>query len=217
MDWKLLLTAVPFFLGVLSFLLGTLLFFWSMWNPTRIQLTGIELTWRDLKMKVPVFFPAIAFLLCGLFLIYVALAFYKDGGKEKSNPSLVDTSYSSLAFAQMPPVSVGGTSTAAPSDRNEGWVYLGPAHDPTQWNFDVDNPERGETKIEPGDIARAKRNMPLRTNHFKALTGTELGRVLGFKEPKKIGVVPMDACVIVKDQARVAISELWLEVQREDC
>lgn len=92
------------------------------------------------------------------------------------------------------------------------WTYLGPASNVDAWNYRT-------IMAEPDglEIMQATRPMFLREDHYERLTGTLLGRFLGYRRPDPTGHVEMGECVRVLDREVVGRDRVWLNVTQEEC
>ena len=145
----------------------------------------------------------------GVILFFLALDFYRNGAVDSAGAAL-STSVVSTAHAQPSP---SGDSTASSMNRDSGWIYLGPAKDKTQWNFDLaDNP------VSTGVVAQARKNTPLRKDHFSNFNGTLIGKLLGIKEPILVATIEKNSCVRLRDSAKIfGVDKLWVPVEKTDC
>ena len=178
----------------LMFGLGPLL----LWFKPELAKEGShEMTWG--KFKIQASHPGMLCIALGVILLI--LGEFRTGGSEDEVSSLVS-----------PRLGLGGTLLAqerAPA-ANEGWTFL----DPSIYQTLVAD---GSRNVE---IMQAKRDVPLRADHFDALTGTLLGSVLGYRRPDVVATVEKGECIRVFERETVGViwaDKVWLRAQKIEC
>ena len=123
------------------------------------------------------------------------------------------------------------TDPQEPDTPCTGWVYVGPAHDDSQWAFSVEQSTSHSSSAMQEHAARAgeqqerltnawiraKQPTLLREDHYNDLTGTWLGNLFGVEEPDVIAVIGEDTRTHVQDEVRVGLDifghgVIWAEV-----
>ncbi|MCK5076601.1 MAG: hypothetical protein KAR38_09505 [Calditrichia bacterium] len=148
----------------------------------------------------------IALCLIGLIILFLTFNLYTKSGEDQSAnfPSfhLFQTAYAELLLPQ-------------PAD-STGWVYFGDEKNENTWNFTFVNGNISDLLNRTGQlILRSKKEINLREKQFSNLNGT----ILQFMttEPKIIGKLPANSCVLVEEIKSVGFGKLWLRIIRHDC
>lgn len=155
-----------------------------------------EMKWG--KFKIRASHPGMLCIALGALLLI--LAEFRAGGSEDELP---------------PPVSRLGLSvTLLAQERapaaDEGWTFL----DPSIYQTLVADESRNV------EIMQARRDVPLRADHFDALTGTLLGSVLGYRRPDVVATVEKGECIRVVERETVGViwaDKVWLRAQKIEC
>ncbi len=150
------------------------------------------------KFKIRASHPGMLCIALGALLLI--LAEFRAGGSEDELP---------------PPVSRLGLSvTLLAQERapaaDEGWTFL----DPSIYQTLVADESRNV------EIMQARRDVPLRADHFDALTGTLLGSVLGYRRPDVVATVEKGECIRVVERETVGViwaDKVWLRAQKIEC
>ena len=150
------------------------------------------------KFKIRASHPGMLCIALGALLLI--LAEFRAGGSEDDLP---------------PPVSRLGLSvTLLAQERapaaDEGWTFL----DPSIYQTLVADESRNV------EIMQARRDVPLRADHFDALTGTLLGSVLGYRRPDVVATVEKGECIRVVERETVGViwaDKVWLRAQKIEC
>lgn len=132
----------------------------------------------------------IACILIGVGCLYLAWNAADRGGEDGQDTSSL--SLVTVAVAQQNP-------SKTVKSRTEGWVYA------PEGSFIGD------------DIKEAQRRAPLRDNHFDDLTGTILGKLLGYGKPDVVGQIKPGDCVRVGESTVVGFGKTWMHVKKVQC
>ena len=210
---KLMITMTVIVVSALLILIGLILLVFRP-NHTRrgnftFKIVGIG------KFETNV--PGLACIGIGALLILASLDFYQGTSNVSSNvgtrkeaflDGMVSNAHAETQLSHSAP-------TAGQKQPVLGWVYLGDVTEFNKWNFKLET-----NAPNSGIVVRAVRDTDLWKNSFEDLTGTITGRILGFKKPEHIGTIVKDSCVRLPGDhymRTIAISELWLQVERVDC
>ena len=170
---------------------------------------GMLLLWKrplgeidTLKLKLP--FTSLKFsgvgaagIFCiaiGVGCLLIARDIVVNGGQETQGRA-------ALALVTAAAAQLGTLQTL--EDQNQGWVY---APEGSFIGNDIGN-----------DIKKAQRPAPLRADHFDDLTGTFVGKLLGYDEPDVVDQIESGDCVKVNGQTVVGFGKIWMKVEKTEC
>ena len=178
----------------LMFGLGPLLLWFK---PELAEGGSDEMTWG--KFRIRASHPGVLCIALGAILLI--LGEFRTGGSEDEVSPL-----GSLRLG------LGATLLAQerPLAADEGWTFL----DPSIYQTLVADVSRNV------EIMQARRDVPLRADHFDALTGTLLGSVLGYRRPDVVATVEKGECIRVVERETVGViwaDKVWLRAQKIEC
>ena len=209
---KFMITIIVIAISALLIVAGLILLF--LHNHTRhgnftFKIAGIG--------KIETNVPALGCIVIGALLIFISLDFYRGTSNVSSH---VDTRKEAFLDGMVLKAHAetqlsNSTPTEGQKKPVSGWVHLGDVNDVNEWNFKL---ETNDPNF--GFVVRAVRDTELWKNSFEDLTGTITGRILGVEKPEHIGTIVKDSCVRLPGEnymRTIAISELWLQVERVGC
>lgn len=194
------LTAGAFIVGIALILLGA----YSFKTSTNTSTQPVEVDVPSGKFSLPVSNKGLVFLFVGLFLVWMSIDLFKEGGTLQSH-------YSDFFI-----------STAAAdnhSDDGPDWVYFGHAGSQDLWHYSF---KKGTFQaLSSGKlnqvILEAKTDEKIFNDHYKDFHGTKLDFISGDYPDVKSYSVQAGSCLAVDEYVSVGFSKIWLKVRIVPC
>ena len=160
----------------------------------KIHIPGI-----DLRIEISGMSAGIVCIVIGALLVIMAANVLTSGGV----PSAASNGFSlsTTVLAQEPTSQVASQTT--------GWAYLGHEGGVDDWAFEtlVADP------TSQFEIMQTKQRVTVHRDHYKDLTGSFIGMLLGYEKPAEAGAVNPGTCVRVTNREVVGFGKVWLEIE----
>jgi len=194
------LTAGAFIVGIALILLGA----YSFKATTTSSEQPVEVNVPAGKFSLPVSNKGLVFLFVGLFLVWMSIDLFKEGGtlQAQSNNFFISTAYAQNH-----------------NDEGPDWVYFGYADDSNLWRYtflkgnlqDLNTDKRSEV------ILKAKKDEKVFNGHYEDFHGTKFDFLSGAYPDVKSYSIKADSCIAVKEYVSVGFSKIWLRVDPVPC